>query len=174
MELARMTSKGQLTVPASIRKKLGISTGDQLLFYERDGQIVLAPVTPASLADAQAAAARKHIYTLEEIRAIAVPHRRTPPVQAAHTVWLLCPQRGYRESDLDFCADVPEDFGLFRLGALQSDLEEAFRKKVDLITSGMLNDPLSEKLAQNTAEDGVILYSVDKRGSAGYCPFRFR
>ena len=58
MELARMTSKGQLTVPASIRKKLGISTGDQLLFYERDGQIVLAPVTPASLADAQAAAAR--------------------------------------------------------------------------------------------------------------------
>ena len=42
---------------------------------------------------------------------------------------------------------------MFRLGALQSDLEEAFRKKVDLITSGMLNDPLSEKLAQNTAED---------------------
>ena len=32
MELARMTSKGQLTVPASIRKKLGIGTGDQLLF----------------------------------------------------------------------------------------------------------------------------------------------
>ena len=73
MELARMTSKGQLTVPASIRKKLGISTGDQLLFYERDGQIVLAPVTPASLADAQAAAARQHIYTLDEIRSIAVP-----------------------------------------------------------------------------------------------------
>lgn len=46
MELAKMTSKGQLTVPASIRKKLGIGTGDQLLFYERDGQIVLAPVTP--------------------------------------------------------------------------------------------------------------------------------
>ena len=143
MELARMSSKGQLTVSAFIRKKLGFGSGDHLLFYERDGQIVLAPVTPASLADAQAAAARKHIYTLEEIRAIAVPHRRTPPVQAAHTVWLLCPQRGYRESDLDFCADVPEDFGLFRLGALQSDLEEAFRKKVDLITSGMLNDPLS-------------------------------
>ena len=88
MELARMSSKGQLTVSAFIRKKLGFGSGDHLLFYERDGQIVLAPVTPASLADAQAAAARKHIYTLEEIRAIAVPHRRTPPVQAAHTVWL--------------------------------------------------------------------------------------
>ena len=72
MELARMTSKGQLTVPASIRKKLGIGTGDQLLYYERDGQIVLAPVTPASLADAQAAAARQHIYTLECSCAIAI------------------------------------------------------------------------------------------------------
>ena len=54
MELAKMTSKGQLTVPVSIRKKLGIGAGDQLLFYEREGQIILAPVTPASLAAAQA------------------------------------------------------------------------------------------------------------------------
>ena len=45
MELARMTSKGQLTIPVSIRKKFGIGTGDQLLFYEHDGHIILAPVT---------------------------------------------------------------------------------------------------------------------------------
>ncbi|MEI3089989.1 MAG: AbrB/MazE/SpoVT family DNA-binding domain-containing protein [Oscillospiraceae bacterium] len=32
MELARMTSKGQPTIPVSIRKKFGIGTGDQLLF----------------------------------------------------------------------------------------------------------------------------------------------
>lgn len=66
------------------------------------------------------------------------------------------------QSDLDFCADVPEDFGMFRLGALQSDLEEAFHKKVDLITSGMLDDPLSGRLAQNLSEDEVILYGVGK------------
>ena len=35
MEIARMTSKGQLTIPVSVRRKLGISTGDQLLFYEK-------------------------------------------------------------------------------------------------------------------------------------------
>lgn len=66
------------------------------------------------------------------------------------------------QSDLDFRADVPSDFGMFRLGALQSDLEEAFHKKVDLITSGMLDDPLSGKLAQNIEEDEVILYGVGK------------
>lgn len=75
MELAKMTSKGQLTVPVSIRKKLGIGAGDQLLFYEREGQIILAPVTPASLAAAQAAAAQQHVYSLEEIREIAVAAR---------------------------------------------------------------------------------------------------
>lgn len=66
------------------------------------------------------------------------------------------------QSDLDIHADVPDDFGMFRLGALQSDLEEAFHKKVDLVTSGMLDDPLSGKLAQNIEEDEVILYGVGK------------
>ena len=66
------------------------------------------------------------------------------------------------QSDLDFRADVPADFGMFRLGALQSDLEEAFHKKVDLITAGMLDDPLSGKLAQNIEEDEVILYGFGK------------
>ena len=66
------------------------------------------------------------------------------------------------QSDLDFRADVPEDFGMFRLGALQSDLEEAFHKKVDLITAGMLDDPLSGKLAQNIEEDEVILYDIKR------------
>lgn len=72
MELARMTSKGQLTIPVSIRKKFSIGTGDQLLFYEHDGHIILAPVTPASLAAAQEAAAKQHIYALDEIRSIAL------------------------------------------------------------------------------------------------------
>ena len=73
MELAKITSKGQLTLPVSLRRKFGIETGDQLLFYECDGRIILAPVTPATLADAQEAAARQHIYTLDEIRKITVP-----------------------------------------------------------------------------------------------------
>lgn len=162
MELARMSSKGQLTVPASIRKRLGIGTGDQLLFYERDGQIVLAPVTPASLADAQAAAARQHIYTLDEIRAIAVPIAECHQLKRLTLFGSYARGEATERSDLDFCADVPENFGMFRLSSLQSDLEDAFHKKVDLITSGMLDNPLSGKLAQNIAEDEVILYGVSK------------
>jgi antitoxin PrlF len=35
-KLARITSKGQITVPHEVRRALGVSTGDRLLF-EKDG-----------------------------------------------------------------------------------------------------------------------------------------
>ncbi|MGD0631515.1 MAG: AbrB/MazE/SpoVT family DNA-binding domain-containing protein [Terracidiphilus sp.] len=42
MATAALTSKGQITVPISIRKKLGLQTGDQVLFIEReDGEILV-------------------------------------------------------------------------------------------------------------------------------------
>jgi antitoxin PrlF len=42
MPIAALTSKGQLTVPISIRKKLGLQAGDQVLFVEReDGEVVV-------------------------------------------------------------------------------------------------------------------------------------
>ena len=34
MELAKVTSKGQVTIPVEIRKKLGIREGDKILFIE--------------------------------------------------------------------------------------------------------------------------------------------
>lgn len=34
MELAKVTSKGQVTIPVEIRRKLGIKNGDKVLFME--------------------------------------------------------------------------------------------------------------------------------------------
>jgi antitoxin PrlF len=38
---AKVTSKGQITVPAEIRKSLGLKTGDHLRFEQREGGIRL-------------------------------------------------------------------------------------------------------------------------------------
>jgi antitoxin PrlF len=38
---AKVTSKGQITVPVEIRKSLGIKTGDHLRFEQKDGGIHL-------------------------------------------------------------------------------------------------------------------------------------
>lgn len=48
MELAKITSKGQITLPISIRKMLNLKDGDKVAFIEKNGQYIV--VNPVSLA----------------------------------------------------------------------------------------------------------------------------
>ena len=44
MEIAKVTSKGQITIPVSIRRRLKINEGDKLLFIDRpDGVMMVNP-----------------------------------------------------------------------------------------------------------------------------------
>ena len=45
METASVTSKGQLVIPARLRRKYGIEPGTKILFVERDHEILIQPVT---------------------------------------------------------------------------------------------------------------------------------
>ena len=48
MELAKVTTKGQVTIPIAIRKRLGIKDGDKLLFVEKpDGVVMVNPTMMA-------------------------------------------------------------------------------------------------------------------------------
>ena len=38
MEIARVTSKGQITIPRDIRVKMGLKKGDKVVFFEEDGK----------------------------------------------------------------------------------------------------------------------------------------
>jgi antitoxin PrlF len=52
MEVARLTSKGQVTVPKAIRKALGIERGDLLVFDPRPGgRIVLRRLPGRTLSE---------------------------------------------------------------------------------------------------------------------------
>lgn len=42
MELARVTSKGQITIPKDIREKLNLKPGDKVVFLEEEGRIIFA------------------------------------------------------------------------------------------------------------------------------------
>lgn len=55
MELAKITSKGQITVPIGIRKKLGVKEGDKILFVEEQGRIVIMNSSMEALHKAQIA-----------------------------------------------------------------------------------------------------------------------
>ena len=55
MELAKITSKGQITIPREIRRKLGVKDGDKVLFIEEGGRIVLMNSAMAALHTVQQA-----------------------------------------------------------------------------------------------------------------------
>lgn len=55
MEVAKVTSKGQITIPVDIRRKLGVKEGDKVLFVEEQGKIIMMNSSMEALRKAQAA-----------------------------------------------------------------------------------------------------------------------
>lgn len=55
MEIAKVTSKGQITIPIDIRRKLGIKEGSKVLFIEEAGKIYLLNSSMEALQEAQMA-----------------------------------------------------------------------------------------------------------------------
>lgn len=53
MELAKITSKGQITIPISIRKKLGVKDGDKVLFIQDGDKIVMMNASINALLETQ-------------------------------------------------------------------------------------------------------------------------
>jgi len=45
METAYVTTKGQLVIPARIRRKLGIKPGTKICFIEREHEVLFQPLT---------------------------------------------------------------------------------------------------------------------------------
>ncbi len=69
MELARISSKGQITIPIEVRKKLNLKEGDKVLFIEEDGKVVIANASYVAFKEMQQAMqgeAEKQEITSEE------------------------------------------------------------------------------------------------------------
>ncbi len=56
MNLAKVSSNGQITVPIEVRRLLGVKAGDKLLFLQNEaGDIVLSNASATAIRRAQAA-----------------------------------------------------------------------------------------------------------------------
>jgi len=71
MELAKLTSKGQLTVPVAIRKKMGLKEGDKVVFLSDDDGIRVVNASLLALEKVQKAfageAERLNLQTEQDI-----------------------------------------------------------------------------------------------------------
>ena len=55
MELAKITSKGQITIPKDIREKMNLKTGDKILFFEENDKFFLQNSNTFALTEFQKA-----------------------------------------------------------------------------------------------------------------------
>ena len=55
MELAKITSKGQITIPVAIRRMLGVKDGDKVLFVQEGNKVVMLNASVNALMEAQKA-----------------------------------------------------------------------------------------------------------------------
>lgn len=154
MELATLTSKGQITIPISLRRRMGIDTGDQLVFYEDGGRIVVAPMSAEALKAASDAAQRERILTLEEIRRICAAVAEKANLLRLTLFGSYARGEAGRESDVDLYIETEEKMSFLKLGGLQAEFEDALDKRVDLLTSGSLTSYLESEIKK----DGIILY----------------
>ncbi len=75
MNLAKISSNGQITVPIEIRRKLSLKTGDKILFYQNEaGDIILSNASAQALRKAQlaftGAAAEMGVQSEEDVQAL--------------------------------------------------------------------------------------------------------
>lgn len=78
------------------------------------------------------------VYTLEEIKQTALPIAQHYGIAALYLFGSYARGEATPHSDIDFLVDRGDLVDLLELGGLFSDLEDAFQKKVHVVTTQML------------------------------------
>ena len=96
----------------------------------------------------------KRIYTVDEIKSIAREVAKRHGVERMFLFGSYARGDAKPDSDLDFRIDKGSIRGLFALGGLYADLEEAFGVPVDLLTT----DSLDEAFRKEISSEEVQIY----------------
>ena len=94
------------------------------------------------------------IYTVEEIRSIVAPIAKSYDVDRIYLFGSYARGEATASSDIDLRVDKGRLKGLFALGALYADLEDGLGKKLDLLTTGSLD----QKFLTHIAKEEVLIY----------------
>ena len=78
------------------------------------------------------------VYSIDEIREIVAPIAKQHGVDKVFLFGSYARGDATPASDVDLCVDAPKLRGLFALGGLYADLEDALKKSIDVVTTGSL------------------------------------
>ena len=82
---------------------------------------------------------RDRVYTFDEIKHIAHPIAQHYNIAALYLFGSYARGEATSHSDIDFLVDRGDLVDLLELGGLFSDLEDAFQKKIHVVTTQMLS-----------------------------------
>ena len=95
------------------------------------------------------------VYTIEEIKSIVVPIAKAHSVGRIYLFGSYARGEATPSSDVDLRVDKGNLRGLIALGALYADLEDGLGKKLDLLTTGSLD----QNFLRSIADEEVLLYA---------------
>lgn len=95
-------------------------------------------------------------YTIEEIQAIVEPIARKYGVERVYLFGSYARGDVNENSDIDLRVDKGALKGMFALCGLYTEIEEALKIKVDVLTTGSLEDDFLYKIQK----EEVLLYGV--------------
>lgn len=95
------------------------------------------------------------VYTLDEIRSIAIPIARRYGVAALYLFGSYARGEATPESDLDFRVDKGGMHSALALASMYGDLEDGFQKNLDMLTTPML----SERFLKRIAPEEILIYA---------------
>ena len=77
------------------------------------------------------------MYTIETLRSILSPIAKRHGVKKLSVFGSVARGEATDESDVDLLVDIPDGWGLFALGGLYSEIDDALICRVDLVTTGI-------------------------------------
>lgn len=99
-------------------------------------------------------------YTIEEIKAIIAPIAKLHSVDRVYLFGSYARGEATEQSDIDLCIDAAAIRGMFALGSLYADLEEALRKPLDIVTVKSLKYNTNTTFLENMRKDRVLIYEA--------------
>lgn len=102
----------------------------------------------------------KSIYTLDEIKNIIAPIAARYGVDKVYLFGSYARGDADEGSDIDLCIDAVALKGLFALGGLYADLEDALGKELDLVTIKSLKYNNDNVFKDNLEKERVLIYEA--------------
>ena len=99
-------------------------------------------------------------YSIEEIRDIIAPILKRHHVDRVYLFGSYARGEATEQSDIDLCIDAAAIRGMFALGGLYADLEEALKKQLDIVTVKSLKYNTNTAFLENMRKDRVLIYEA--------------